>query len=233
LAKLQAAKAELEAEARQQAEEKKAAVEARIADRHEQEERTGKKIRGAEPKAPDPDTAAPEAQAQRNFTDPESRIMPSGSQKDAFVQGYNAQIAVDGAAQIIVAVDVIQQTTDNHQLAPMLEQTERNVGAWPQAASADTGYWSAARSRGSSWIEAGVIWIDDRTSAFQIPDSKSGSPSCESNGDPPGRGLRSDEFAGVQRHLAYSGEVGRRRSEATLVESYSIQVAHMSQEKGK
>jgi hypothetical protein len=58
------------------------------------------------------------------------------------VQGYNAQIAVDGQAQIIVAVDVIQQTTDNHQLAPMLEQTERNTGAWPQAASADTGYWN-------------------------------------------------------------------------------------------
>ena len=142
LAKLQKAKAELEAEARQQAEEKKAAVEARIAQRHEQEERTGKKIRGAEPKAPDPDTATPEAQAQRNFTDMESRIMPSGSQKGAFVQGYNAQIAVDGAAQIAVAADVIQQTTDNHQLAPMLEQTERNMGAWPQAASADTGYWN-------------------------------------------------------------------------------------------
>jgi hypothetical protein len=94
------------------------------------------------PKASDPGTATPEAQAQRNFTDPESRIMPSGSQKGAFVQGYNAQIAVDGQAQIIVAVDVIQQTTDNHQLAPMLEQTERNTGAWPQAASADTGYWN-------------------------------------------------------------------------------------------
>jgi hypothetical protein len=142
LAKLQEAKRELEAEAREQAEDKKAAVEARIAERHEQEERTGKKIRGAEPQAPDPDTAAPDAHAQRNFTDPESRIMPSGSQKGAFVQGYNAQIAVDGQAQIIVAVDVIQQTTDNHQLAPMLEQTERNVGAWPQSASADTGFWN-------------------------------------------------------------------------------------------
>jgi len=142
LAKLQEAKRALEEEARQQAEEKKGAVEARIAERHEQQERTGKKIRGAEPKAPDPDTATPDAQAQRNFTDPESRIMPSGSQKGAFVQGYNAQIAVDGQAQIIVAVDVIQQTTDNHQLAPMLEQTERNMGAWPQAASADTGYWN-------------------------------------------------------------------------------------------
>jgi transposase len=142
LAKLRAAKAELEVEARQQAEDKKAAVEARIAERHEQEARTGKKVRGAEPKAPDPAAAKPNAQAQRNFTDAQSRIMPSGNQKGAFVQGYNAQIAVDGAAQIIVAVDVIQQTTDNDQLAPMLEQTEQNVGAWPQAASADTGYWN-------------------------------------------------------------------------------------------
>ena len=58
---------------------------------------------------------------------------------------------------------------------------------------------SAAISRGWSWFEAGVIWIDDRTSAFQIPDSKSGSPSCEAHGDPPGRGLRSNELAGIQR----------------------------------
>lgn len=68
--------------------------------------------------------------------------MPSGNQKGAFVQGYNAQIAVDGQAQIIVAVDVIQQTTDNHQLAPMLEQTEQNLGTRPQAVSADSGYWN-------------------------------------------------------------------------------------------
>jgi len=142
LAKLQAARAELEAEAGQQGEEKKAAVEARIARRHEQQERTGKKARGAEPKAPDPDTAKPKAQAQRSFTDAESRIMPDGANKGAFVQGYNAQIAVDGAAQIMAAADLIQQTTDNDQLAPMLEQTERNVGARPQAAGADTGFWN-------------------------------------------------------------------------------------------
>jgi len=142
LSKLQEAKQALEAEARQQAEEKKAVVEAKIAERREQEARTGKKVRGAEPKAPDPDTAKPDAQAQRNFTDAESRIMPIGNQKGAFVQGYNAQIAVDGQAQIIVAVDVIQQTTDNHQLAPMLEQTEQNLGTRPQAVSADSGYWN-------------------------------------------------------------------------------------------
>ena len=68
--------------------------------------------------------------------------MPSGSQKGAFLQGYNAQAAVDSRAQVIVAVDVIQQTTDNHQLGPMLEQVEQNMGAKPQAVSADTGFWN-------------------------------------------------------------------------------------------
>jgi len=42
---------------------------------------------------------------------------------------------------VIVAVEVTQETTDNHQLAPMLEQVEQNVGAKPQAVSADSGYW--------------------------------------------------------------------------------------------
>jgi transposase len=141
LAKIRAAKAELEAEAKQKAEEKKAAAEAKIAERREQAARTGKKARGHDPQVPDPEKAEPEPKAQRSFTDPESRIMPSGSQKGSFLQGYNAQAAVDGEAQVIVAVEVTQETTDNHQLAPMLEQVEQNVGAKPQAVSADSGYW--------------------------------------------------------------------------------------------
>lgn len=60
----------------------------------------------------------------------------------AFLQGYNAQAAVDSAAQVIVAADVVQDTTDNHQLVPMLEQVKQNVGAEPQAVSADSGYWA-------------------------------------------------------------------------------------------
>jgi hypothetical protein len=49
---------------------------------------------------------------------------------------------VDGAAQIIVAAEVTQDTNDKQQLAPMLAQVEENVGTKPQAASADAGYWS-------------------------------------------------------------------------------------------
>jgi transposase len=142
LAKIAAAKAELEAEAREQAEEKKSEAEAKNAKRREKEALTGKKTGGKEAQVPDPEKAVPAAKAQRSFTDPESRIMPSGSQKGAFVQGYNAQAAVDGEAQIILAAEVIQQTTDNHQLEPMLEQVERNTGDLPLAASADSGFWN-------------------------------------------------------------------------------------------
>jgi len=142
LKKIQEAKAELEAEARQEAEKKRAEAEAKLAARCQQEEQTGQKARGRQPQAPDPDKSQPAANAQRNFTDPESRIMPDGAHKGSFVQGYNAQIAVDSQAQIIVACDLTEETNDKQQLAPVLEQVEQNLGLKPEAASADTGYWS-------------------------------------------------------------------------------------------
>jgi hypothetical protein len=55
LAKIRAAKAELEAEAKQKAEEEKAAAEAQMEQRREQEARTGKKVRGPKPQVPDPE----------------------------------------------------------------------------------------------------------------------------------------------------------------------------------
>jgi len=142
LKKIQEAKAALEAEARRKAEQKKAQAEARIAERQQQEEETGKKIGGRPPQVPDPEQAKPEDSAQRNFTDPDSRIMPDGANKGSFVQAYNAQIAVDAEAQIIVAAEVTQEANDKQQLAPMLEQVEQNTGVQPVASSADAGYWS-------------------------------------------------------------------------------------------
>ena len=145
LKKIQQAKAELEAEARQKAEQGKAEAEARIAVRREQEEQTGKKVGGHPPQVPDPEQAKPEDKAQRNFTDSDSRIMPDGAHKGSFVQAYNAQIAVDAETQIIVAADITQQANDKKQLAPMLEQVQKNMGAKPVAASADTGYSSTGQ----------------------------------------------------------------------------------------
>lgn len=142
LKKIAEAKAALEAEARQKAEQKKAQAEARIVERQQQEEETGKKIGGRPPQVPDPEQAKPENSAQRNFTDSDSRIMADGANKGSFVQAYNAQIAVDAEAQIIVAADVTQQVNDKQQLAPMFEQVEKNTGAKPVAGSADNGYWT-------------------------------------------------------------------------------------------
>jgi hypothetical protein len=95
------------------------------------------------PKVPDPEQARPEPTAQRNFTDPESRIMTDGATK-AFVQGYNAQLAVDAHAQVIVACDVTQAATDVEQFVPMLTHAVRNVGQVPAIVLADAGYFSAA-----------------------------------------------------------------------------------------
>jgi transposase len=80
----------------------------------------------------------PDAKAQRNFTDSDSRIVERGG---SFVQGYNCQLAVDDRAQIIVAEAVTNNATDNGNFLPMLEQTKRNCGRTPENASADTGYW--------------------------------------------------------------------------------------------
>ncbi len=84
--------------------------------------------------------AVPTPKAQRNFTDPESRIMPDSTK--AFVQGYNAQVAVDHESQVIVATEVVQATNDKGQLVPMVLQVVDNLEEVPEAISADAGYWA-------------------------------------------------------------------------------------------
>ncbi|WP_157083551.1 transposase, partial [Bradyrhizobium manausense] len=82
--------------------------------------------------------------AQRNFTDPESRILKT---KDGYIQGYNAQAAVDGAHQIIVAQTLTSSCSDQAQLAPLLDGIKANLGTNPDEVSADAGYCSAPNLR--------------------------------------------------------------------------------------
>lgn len=84
----------------------------------------------------------PEERAQVNFTDPDSRIMKTGSK--AFEQCYNGQVAVDAHAQIIVAADVTNCAADNGQLVPLVEAAVRNVQTEPKTVLADSGYKSEA-----------------------------------------------------------------------------------------
>jgi len=134
LKKLREAKAALEAEAKARAAAEQA--------RRVQEDRD-RQDRGQKPKRyRKPPTKTPAPKAQRNFTDPDSRIMKDGATK-SFEQCYNAQAAADGAAQVIVAADVTQQANDKQQLAPMVEQMIENLeGATPEKLSADAGYFS-------------------------------------------------------------------------------------------
>jgi transposase len=131
---IRAAKAALEAEA-------KAATEAKVKEETAAEEkRQAEGRRKPGPKAAPP-SGEPAPKAQKNFTDPESRIMKS---KDGFVQAYNAQAAVDAEAQVIVAQAVTQEANDKRQLVPMTDAIETNLGRKPEQLSADSGYCSDA-----------------------------------------------------------------------------------------
>ena len=84
----------------------------------------------------------PEDKAQRNFTDPESRIMPASGGKD-FLQAYNCQAVVDHEHQVIVATRATNVASDKRQAVVMIEEVIANTGTVPKEVSADAGYYSA------------------------------------------------------------------------------------------
>jgi transposase len=83
--------------------------------------------------------ARPKDKDQYHFTDPESRIMKGA---DGFLQGYNAQAAVEPILQLIVGQTVTAAGNDKQQLVPMLEVIEQQSGQRPTAVLADSGYCS-------------------------------------------------------------------------------------------
>ena len=132
LAKIRAAKEELEREAKQKAEQ--AAREKAEQNGKARDEAQRKRWQRAK-------SGVPEAKTQGNLTDPESRLMVDGCNK-TFVQAYNAQVAVAGVPQIIVGQTVTQEPNDRQQLIPMVQQVEQNVGSKPELTTADAGYWN-------------------------------------------------------------------------------------------
>lgn len=134
--RLERAQRELEAEAAAREAEHAARLEARA----EHRQRTGANPPGRPPKAPDP--AALE-RAQRNLTDPDSRIMQARGSR---VQAFNAQ-AVVGEGRVILAADVANSPNDTNQLLAMLQATRENLAAIDhdekiRCVLADGGYWN-------------------------------------------------------------------------------------------
>ena len=111
--------------------EAKAALEEEAREAAEQAEAEGRRPPGA-----------PDDRAQRNFTDPESRIMPGPGGGD-FQQSCNCQAVVDRAHQVIVAARATNQPADKNQALGMIQETVGNTGKAPREVSADAGYYSA------------------------------------------------------------------------------------------
>ena len=142
LAKIREMLSEIEQEAEEAAEE-----EARVREEEKEAKGKGEEVvrKQFKRKWTRTETGAvvPKAKVQRNLTDSDSRIMKETA-TGSYLQGYNAQIAVDEEAQIIVAARVVQQANDCQQLVPTLKEVERNVGRMPEKATADAGYFSVS-----------------------------------------------------------------------------------------
>ncbi len=109
--------------------EAKRALEARARQTAEKDGKPAEEVKQAKPADKD----------QYNFTDPESRIM-MGS--EGFVQGYNAQAAVEPALQLIVGQSVTPAANDKEQIEPMVQVIEQQSGQRPNGLLADSGYCS-------------------------------------------------------------------------------------------
>jgi transposase len=136
-ARLERAKRELEAEQAGRVAEH----EAMLARRAEHRARTGRNPRGRPPgDGPGPE---PPAEAKRNITDPDSRIMHA---RGAHVQAYNAQALV-GEGRVIIAAELTTSPNDSNQLVPMLDTARENLEAIEhdgkiKCVLADGGYWN-------------------------------------------------------------------------------------------
>lgn len=132
LAKIREAKQALEREAREAETARRAELEAQ----------------GKKPRAPRDgrDPFAPKPTAQRNFTDPESKIMKTAD--GSFHQCYNGQAIVDASAQVIVVAELSDHAPDARELEPALEQLNDNLAAIAAeladgaTLTADAGYFS-------------------------------------------------------------------------------------------
>jgi len=216
LEKLRQAKRELEQEARQKLEETAQQYQPR---------KVGRPRRGQEPAGQDAvrrdrdkhrfHRARREAQSPTrhyNFTDPDSRMVYDNGIKTV-VQGYNAQLAVDGQAQIVVAAEITQEVNDRQQLLPMAAAASAALGQPPQVLLADAGYWDTA-----SLLDPALATM----TVLVSPDGRGGTG---------GSRLRADHPVAAHMREAIRSSVGQAiyRTRKTIVEPV---IGHIKQQRG-
>ena len=115
LSKLRAAKEAIEADAKQKARDKA----------KKNSTKKGKDTSEiAEAAVEAEETAVADPKAQRNFTDPESRMMKTN---DGYHYAYNGQAVVDEGSQVIIAAEITQAASDVNQLMEMIASTKENL----------------------------------------------------------------------------------------------------------
>jgi len=149
LERIRAAKAELEAEA---------ALKPEDLDPDGPGPSSGTQKSGRPKRAKD---GGPPDAAQRNFTDADSRIQPT---KDGFIAGYNGQIAVDAAHQVIIAHRLQTNAADYGGLVPLIDQAKAHLGRKPKEVSGDTGFAT----------EANLEALAERRIAAYLPPGRNG-----------------------------------------------------------
>jgi transposase len=165
-------------------------------------ERTNRPRRAADGGPPDG--------AQRNFTDPDSRIQPV---RRGVIAGYNAQIAVDGAHQIIVAQRVQTSPVDGRGLRPLLAATRAALGGNPKEVSADAGFCTdqnlahLARRRINAFVATGR--------------ARHGKPNSGGK-----RWRRGSHIAAMATKLKRAGRRSRYRLRKQIVEPVFGQIKH-------
>lgn len=145
------------------------------------------------PMSPD---GTPKPKAQRNFTDPDSRIM---MRDGGFVQAFNAQLAVDEANQIIVAAAVSNQGPDAQYFEPMLRRVVDNCDAVPEVTTADSGFFSVENVRAAEHMGTDPYIAVGAHRNNGLPDDQ----------PPPLDNLKTPERAAM--HAKLSTELGRAR----------------------
>ena len=134
----------------------------------------------------------PDEKAQSNFTDPESRIMKTSS--EGFQQSYNAQIAVEGENQLVVAAAVTDSASDQGQLVPMVDAVAETCGETPEQVLADAGYCNEPNLQGAEGAGHRRVCI----------------------AGPGGQGGRGPRSGQVPRQGTHGREAGERRRPKTL-----------------
>jgi len=139
LACIAEAKRKIEARAAERYEQEKQAYESKVAAREKKEKEGGKKLGGKPPKPP---VEGPKPHDQINLTDEESRIMPTSG--GGFMQAFNAQACVDIKTLLIVVTRTTQQPNDKQQIEAALDALGALPGQLGQVNEllADTGYFS-------------------------------------------------------------------------------------------